>query len=141
MEQAELWLTPLILLPGVALLIMSTSVRFQQVHDEFHHLLDHPEDSGHILARQLLQRAILFRDALVCLYISVGCFALGSFLGGLVNFLAPQFLWVVGGLALLGIFNLVFASWQLVRESLLCLRIIRAHSHRLETLPEEPAET
>ena len=35
----EVWLTPIILLPGVALLIVSTSARIGQIHSEVHWLL------------------------------------------------------------------------------------------------------
>ncbi len=40
MEDAELWLTPLIILAGVALLIVATSVRYLQLHNEVHHILE-----------------------------------------------------------------------------------------------------
>ena len=137
MMQTELWLTPLILLPGVALLIMSTSARFQLAHDEFHHLLDHPGNHVKIMARQLYRRAAWLRDALLCLYVSVAVFSLGSFLGGLINFLMPKLLWFVGLLTLCGIVCLVLASVFLVRESFLCLQIIGEHHTILEELPAE----
>jgi hypothetical protein len=132
MPQTELWLTPLILLPGVALLIMSTSVRFGQVHDEFHVFLDHPDTHAKVVAKQLVQRAIFLRDALVCLYASVGFFTIGSFLGGLINLWQPHMLWIVGGLTLFGIVSVAAASVQLVRESLICIRLIRDHSEHIE---------
>ena len=44
MESNALWLTPLILLPGVALLIMSTSARYGQVHADFQSLSDLPDE-------------------------------------------------------------------------------------------------
>lgn len=140
MFTTEVWLTPLILLPGVALLIMSTSARFGQIQAEFHRLLDHPDAHARILARHLLQRCALFRNALVALYASVGLFALGSLLGGVINLWRPESLWVVGGLTILGITCIVYSAWQLVRESLLCLRVIRDHSEVLEqTAPDEVA--
>jgi hypothetical protein len=37
------WNLPLVLLPGVALLISSTSVRYGILHDELHHILDSME--------------------------------------------------------------------------------------------------
>jgi hypothetical protein len=129
---AELWLTPLILLPGVALLIGSTSTRFAQLHAEFHHLLDRPEAHAQILARSLVQRSKLFRDALASLYVSVGLFSLGSLVGAFVNFFWPATLWVIGGFTLLGICFLVFAAIQLIRESLLCLDVIRNHNESIE---------
>ena len=132
MNATEFWLTPLILLPGVALLIGSTSSRFGQVHTEFHHLLDHPDAHAKILSRNLLERSKLFRDALASLYVSVGLFSLGSLLGGVVNLWRPSSLWFVGGLIIIGIGCVVFASIQLVRESLLCLKVIQEHYDRIE---------
>jgi hypothetical protein len=132
MFATELWLTPLILLPGVALLIVSTSARFEQNHDEFHRLLEHPSDHSKIAARNLLVRSALLRNVLVSLYTSVGLFSLGSLLGGVVNVWRPKSLWVVGGLTILGIGCLVYASIQLVRESLLCLQVIRELSRNLD---------
>jgi hypothetical protein len=131
MIETELWLTPLILLPGVALLIMSTSARFGQIHAEFHHLLDHADAHAEILSRHLVLRSALYRNALISLHASVGLFALGSLLGGLLNLRYPELLWMVGGLTLLGIGGIVFASACLVRESMICLRVISEHSQRV----------
>jgi hypothetical protein len=90
MNATEFWLTPLILLPGVALLVGSTSARFGQVHTEFHHLVNHPDAHAKIVSRNLLARSKLFRDALAGLYISVGLFSLRSLLGGVVNLWRPS---------------------------------------------------
>ena len=128
----EIWLTPLILLPGVALLIGSTSSRFEQVHSEFHRLLEHPDAHAKIVSRNLRRRARLFRDALVSLYSSVVFLSLGSLVGAFINLWWPNMLWFVGGLTLLGIGCLAFASVQLVRESLLCLNVIKEHSQSIE---------
>ncbi len=132
MFSTEVWLTPLILLPGVALLIMSTSARFGQIHTEFHRLLDQPDARAKIVARHLLRRSALFRNALVALYSSVAFFTVGSLLGGVVNFWEPSSLWVVGGLTIVGIGCIVYAAVQLIRESLICLKVILDHSERLE---------
>lgn len=123
MFSTELWLTPLILLPGVALLIVSTSARFAQLQTEFHRLLDHPDAHARIFSRHLLKRSAFFRDALVALYSSVALFSLGSLLGAVVNLWRPESLWVVGGATILGIACIVFASLQLIREASTCLRI------------------
>ena len=85
MFSTEIWLTPLILLPGVALLIMSTSARFGQLDDKFHRLLRDHDEHARRLCRQLVRRAGLFRNALLGLYLSVGLFALASLLGAVVN--------------------------------------------------------
>lgn len=132
MFTTEVWLTPLILLPGVALLIMSTSARFGQIQTEFHRLLDHPDAHARIIARDLLRRSSLFRDALVSLYASVAMFSFGSLLGGVVNLWRPESLWVVGGVTILGIGCVMYAAVQLVRESLLCLQVLREHDDQLE---------
>ncbi len=134
MPTNELWLTPLILLPGVALLIMSTSARLHQINSEFHHLFDHPDDHAKIISRHLVQRSAFFRDALVSLYLSVGLFSFGSLIGGVINLWFPELLWMVGGLTISGIVTLVFASAQLVRESFLCTKIIKDHQNRIENL-------
>ena len=132
MFTTEVWLTPLILLPGVALLIVSTSARFSLLHTEFHRLMDHPDAHARILSQNLLKRSALFRDALVALYASVGLFGLGSLLGGVVNLWRPGALWVVGGATMIGIGCIVFAALQLVREAVTCLRVVVDHAERLQ---------
>lgn len=132
MFSTEVWLTPLILLPGVALLIISTSARFAQLQTEFHRLLDHPDAHARILSRNLLKRSALFRDALVALYSSVALFAFGSLLGAVVNLWRPESLWVVGGTTILGIACIVFASLQLIREAWVCLRITVDQAQQLQ---------
>lgn len=127
----HLWFTPLILLPGVALLIVSTSARFGQIHAEFHHLLDHSDAHSEILARHLVQRSELFRNALLGLYSSVAFFALGALLGGIATYLFPQALWLVGGITLVGISALVYAAVQLMREARICLDVIHQHQERV----------
>ena len=121
----EVWLTPILLLPGVALLTVSTAHRFGQIQAEFHRLLDHPDRHAQIVARSLVTRARLYRDALASLYASVGLFALGSLLGGVVNLWRPQSLWMVGGLTIAGVAAIVFSAVQLFRESLLSLHVVR----------------
>ena len=121
----ELWLTPIILLPGVALLTVSTANRFAQIQAEFHRLLDHPDSHATIVARSLMVRARLYRDALASLYLSVGLFSLGSLLGGVINLWRPGSLWVVGGLTIAGIAAIVFSAVQLLRESLISLHVMQ----------------
>ena len=122
----ELWAAPLLLLPGVALLIMSTSARFAQIHSEIHRIMDHSEDSESSVCH-LLYRSKLFRDALVSLYISVALFAVASLVGGLSVHFPDNGPTLVAGLTFGGVLFLLFASTQLVRESLLSLKIIQEH--------------
>jgi O-antigen ligase len=129
-----------VLLPGVALLTVSTANRFGQIQAEFHRLLDHPDTHAQIVARSLVVRARLYRDALASLYASVGLFALGSLLGGVINLWRPESLWLVGGLTIAGIAAIVFSAVQLLRESLLSLQVVREQNAAIqETLEGQGA--
>lgn len=134
---SEIWLTPILLLPGVALLTVSTAHRFGQIQAEFHRLLNRPDRHAQIVTRSLVARARLYRDALASLYASVTLFALGSLLGGVVNLWRPQSLWIVGGLTIAGIAAIVFSAVQLFRESLLSLQVVEEQSDAiLESLDD-----
>ena len=132
MEDAELWLTPLILLPGVALLIVATSHRYVQVHIEVHHIIETHTDAAPCSFQNLLKRSGLLRDALVDLYVSVALFSMASLLGGLARLWDKQAFWIVVSLACVGIFSLVFASVQLIREALLSMELIKEHAREIE---------
>ena len=125
------WLTPLVLLPGVAMLVMSTSVRYGQIHQEFHRLVEENSFRDGPHARSLLHRATLFRNALVGLYASITALALGSMLGGLADLLMAESVWVVQGLTVLGVLALVYSAFELVRESVLSLHVLRQHREQL----------
>ena len=128
-------------MPGVGLLIMSTSARYAQIHNEMHHLLEHGmEHKGHLrmTADELLARCILFRNALVALYISVMLLAAGGLLGAL----ADQFLMEVSTIIVviltgIGILCLVVASSFLIRESAHSLDIIQEHHQMICDIADE----
>lgn len=140
MSMAGLWVTPLLLLPGVALLVMSTSIRFNRLHDEVHALDEthaHGGD-GEVVSEThlacLLLRGRLFRNALIALYLAVACFALGALVGGLLA-LWPQH----GMVAMLvlsgtGITAVLVAAVLLVRESLLSFEVLEDHGRHLTDL-------
>ena len=127
MIDTALWLTPLVMLPGVALLVLSTSARYAQIHEEFHHLLTDDVAQRQRTAVYLLARSILFRNALVALYISVGAFAVASLIGGFGSMFSANVDIIVIGMAFVGIVSLVYASYELIRESTKSLEIIREH--------------
>jgi len=129
----SLWLTPLILLPGVAMLIMSTSARYAQIHSEIHHLLDENNSNAGKIIKHLLIRAKLFRNALVSLYSSAAFLALAGLVGCLSLIwkefsLESSVLFLIG----LGILALLLATVELIRESILSLEIIRSHHRDFE---------
>ncbi len=132
MEDAELWLTPLIILAGVALLIVVTSVRCVQLHSEFHHIIETHTDPAPCSFQNLLKRSGLLRDALVGLYVSVALFSMASLLGGLARLWDQQAFWIVVSLACVAIVSLVVASLQLIRKALLSMELIKEHVREIE---------
>ncbi len=138
MTLTDIWLMPLIILPGVALLIMSTSHRYARIHDEIEHLGESAiarADVGDLAGTELLahlhRRATYFRDALISLYVSVVLFASGSILGAIGSVLEVRANWVVLVVAPGGILALIFGAVILTRETILSLTIIE---HHLDTL-------
>jgi len=131
MDLSTLWLTPLILLPGVALLILSTSGRFNRLHDEMHALLEHENLGSDQIVHHLMRRAHMFRNTMVALYVCVGLFALGSLLGVMLFQWPDLSKWVVIGLLAPGIACLCFAAFVLMCESALSLDIIKEHERQL----------
>jgi hypothetical protein len=131
------WLFPLILLPGVALIVMSTSARYAQIHQELHHILEEQENISPIYYVDLRTRATYFRNALVALYVSVGIFAVGSVVGAIMDFLKGPSTVTVVILTCLGILCLLYASIELIRESLLSLRVIEHHLENVMVADED----
>ena len=132
MDSIEVWLTPLLLLPGVALLIMSTSIRYVRVHEEVHHLSDAEHGATLERAGRLFLRSKLFRNALIALYSSVGLLSFAGLLGGIQQFYEIEGYHWVAGITGLGIAFLFFAAIELIRESILSLLIIKDHLDNIE---------
>ncbi len=123
MNNPQIWITPLALLPGVALLILSTSTRFGQLHEEIHHF----QDSEEKIPSHLIERAKYFKDALSLLYASVVFFSLAAFFGGVSEFLFIDIIILVGILLCFGIVAVVIASFFLYKESRTAFKIIEHH--------------
>ncbi len=109
---------------------MSTSVRYGQLHSEIHHVTGNNDDIPEKTFNHLIYRGKMFRNALVSLYISVGFFALASLLGGITVFWAKLSFWLIISLTFLGISALLFAAYELIRESIYSLEIICEHRKR-----------
>jgi len=127
MNNSAFWITPLALLPGVALLILSTSTRFGQLHQEIHHIFEKETDDSDAIMDLLLKRAILFKKSLFYLYSSVVLFAIASLLGGLNEFYDNAFYWIVFILLFLGVAAVIIASVFLLIESTQSQKIIEFH--------------
>ncbi len=127
MDANTLWIAPLLLLPGVALLVLSTSTRFGQLHDEFRR----QQDEGHEQPLRLLRRrARLFRNALVSLYLSVSLLAVSSVIGTIASLWADSAawlrpaLWIAQSMTVLGVVSVAFAAGLLIRESSILLSVL-----------------
>lgn len=121
-------ITPILMLPGVALLILSTSIRFNRLHDELHHSIVKILDPK--VLEDLVRRAYLFHKALVKLYTCVALFSLSGFINIVVGrwYFADLTSCILIGL---GITTLFGASLYLVKESRLSLNIINSHKNYL----------
>ena len=131
MEFIGIWLSPLLLLPGAGLLIMSTSQRFNRVHDEIHHILKEKKSNTKKIMNHLLQRATYFRNALVLLYSSVSIFAAAGLLGGITSGWGEVSAIVTIGLTIVGILCVTSSSIILIIELRLSLKIIQMHAEEL----------
>lgn len=125
MENLGQWILPLSFIPGVGLLIMSTSNRFGQLNMEISKSLANPP-INRIFLNRLVYRSYLFSYALVALYISVGSFSLGSLVGGLTLEWRSSFSHIILILTIcLGVLCVLIASVLLMLESVSNLRSIK----------------
>ena len=121
MEDVAVWAGPLLLKPGVALLILSTSARFGQLHEELHRQLTEGDASA---IKHLRRRAGLLHSALVSLYTSVGVLAFASLFGAIFGRWSPSLTFIPETMMFLGVCVVTFAAMQLIRESRLLLTVI-----------------
>ena len=120
MDDTGIWAAPLLLIPAVGLLVLSTSARFGQLHEEF--LRHHGEGPSHAV-KHLCQRAHLIHIALVSFYVSVAVLALSSLLGTLAGRWFESMLWIPHAMTFLGVGMILFAAIQLIRESKLLMTV------------------
>jgi heme exporter protein D len=138
MESIALWLIPLILLPGVGLLVMSTSSRYAQVQTEFAGMAR--ESGGSRVEVELLRRrSSLCRDTLVSLYASIGLLACAVLTGGLAGVWLRPYAWLAVALTCAAVASLVYAAVQLIRESLLAMDLVQEQHRRLDASESEIA--
>lgn len=126
------WAAPLLVLPGVGLLIMSTSARYIRLHDELHDVAEHGEMMRSIVF--LLRRARLFRNALVTAYVSVMLLvSSGLVLGASAAIESGSGAADIVGniLAFVGVAVLLASSGFLVFEATLSFEVLEADAKRL----------
>ncbi len=132
MNSLEL-LIPLTYIPGVALLIMSTSQRFTAINNTIHEFSEEECRIKTERVKQELRRAHLFRNSLLGLYLSVAFFSLGSLVAFLANSWGLETSKTVLEIAtVVGVACIVFSVSKLAVESILSLDIIKRHAKRHE---------
>ena len=132
MAEAVSWVTPLLILSGVGLLIMSTSARYEALHAEVHALLHDESSAAGACAKHCLVRARVLRTALVALYASAALLSSSGLVAAVavgLGYAAPLVAWT---LMVLGVAAIVFAALVLTRESVVSLRIVEAHVDDIE---------
>lgn len=124
-------LLPLTFLPGIGLLINSTSSRFINVTSEIKMMSPQECEDQEERIKKEIHRAKLFRNALIGLYLSVGFFSFAAFVSTLLTTwnLHAEGLTALRILIILGITSVVFASVELIQESLLSLDIVIKHTN------------
>jgi len=131
MEELASWVTPLLLLPGIGLLLVSTSARFEALHVEIHALLAERGAQAAACAGHTLRRARLFRDALVALYSSAAALAAAGLVGAVSQWWSGTVHAASWLLTIAAVAALVGAAVQLVRESVVSLQVVRGHAEEL----------
>lgn len=127
MMQEIIWLAPLLILPGVAGIVISTGARFNTLHDELHHWLTHAADGEVTVLLRLAKRARHFRNALLGLYGSAFVFILASVAGAIAQVIGVSPDIVVLSVVFVGVLCLAVALFELFQESLLAMDVIEAH--------------
>ena len=130
MESTGLWAAPLLLIPGVGLLVLSTSARFGQLHQELHRQRDKRHSHA---VKHLCRRARLLHSALVSFYVSIAVLAFSSLLGTLANRWFETLKWIPEAMTFLGVAVITFAAIQLIRESKLLITVVLDDAEREST--------
>ena len=136
MDDVSLWVSPVVLVSGVALLIMSTSARYGQIHAELRELMHDTHngtlagDSVDMLYEQLRTRTRLLLSALFGLYLSVGFLITGSLVGVVSAIWSFSHVPVIV-LTCAGILGVVYAALQLIRESRIFLQTVNVCVHQV----------
>jgi len=136
MAEMGLWVSPVVLVSGVGLLILSTSARYGQIHTELRELLRDTHDgaisgpSVNVLFEHLHKRTRLLLSALFGLYLSIGFFVMASLVGALTS------IWPISRVPVIlltcaGILGVAFAALQLIRESRIFLSTLNVCSERI----------
>ncbi len=133
MPDAVSWATPLLVLPGVGLLLVSTSARYEAIHAEIHQLLDDPSEQAIGCTLHVVHRARILRLAMLSLYVSASLLAASGLIAALtVGFLGAVH-WASWVLLVAGVSCVLIAAVTLTREAGISLAVVEAHASEIES--------
>lgn len=121
----ESWVIPLTLLPGIGMMILSTTNLTTSISVEINNLLDKENCNQELIKKKISQMSLL-NVAMVCLYISAADFAVTGLVEGIFKLRTEMHDGNLHQLLLvIGIASLVIASLLLIIFSIRAVRIKR----------------
>lgn len=121
----ESWVIPLTLLPGIGMMILSTTNLTTAIGVEINNLLE-KENCNQELVKKKISQMSLLNVAMVCLYISAADFAVAGLIEGIFKLRTEMHDGTLHQLLLvIGIASLVLASLLLIIFSIRAVRIKR----------------
>ena len=125
MHDNTILLIPLSLIPGIAILIVSTSLKYNQARKEIFKLITEKKDSER-KSRMInhLKRHLYFRNAFISFYISIVFLVLASLIGTLADKITNLNLLTMI-LICLAALCVVYSAIQLILESLIATRVVK----------------
>ncbi len=125
MQDHTIWLIPLSLIPGIAILIISTSLKNNQARSEIFQLIMENKDSERkSRMTNNLKRHLYFRNAFISFYISIVFLVLASLIGTLADKITNLNLLTMI-LICLAALCVVYSAIQLILESLIATRVVK----------------
>ena len=115
---------PLTFLPGLGMLIMSTSRRYIELIRQLQRIFDGDLNYSESFMNCQHQRLGMFKWALSLLYISIGLILLGSLLGGLTISLHPLSEYLLFSFLILAVIVGLIAMYLLIKESFVSASLI-----------------
>ncbi|NNG04257.1 MAG: DUF2721 domain-containing protein [Inquilinus sp.] len=124
MDMFSALIQPVILIPGVGLLIMSTTARFGQLEAEVGKVAGRTDPASRQLVAALMRRAGKFRLALMALYSSAAILASASLIGGVLMLVSDAGTVAVQVLTCIAVLCLFAALITLLIESRMAIEAL-----------------
>lgn len=115
----ENWYLPITIVPGIGLLILSTSNLMVSLSNEIYTMIKNKQESETIVSRKLLQLKLL-NSSMVLFYIAVACLSISGLLAGLNTSIGQEvdisiYISIIGIIIfLLGLMSLISYSYRAV---------------------------